>query len=502
MGYMPWFERALALRRSKNETERNSLMLGHVVSDESPALVHRQSWQAHAYLEGAPGCGKTATLCNLIEQFISFGDVSVIVGDLKGDTPELLMACLAGRDRLYALTGQRLPLQLYYDQVGHATHTFNLFEQDFWSGLNPLQRAGCIAAALGSSHGLTGYGPGWYEGAKFECFQRVFERWPNIRSFRELLDAVGRVIMHEKHDGLHPAIREAGLEGWLGARRLAAIEPLNVVGNAQGMRLSSSFRTPQVIFWRHSSAIENDIVGITCRLWIHSFFSAAAQSQRPVFVVLILDEFQRAVAKSLAVIVEQARSLGIALILANQTIQALVTKDADFRPTISLCRVQWNFNVADPVEQLRVAETSGVSMRRNWTYRPGFAGFGLTRASATDTLTPRIPLNHVKLVSAHPKLSLLTVNQDLGFVQWGGFPQILRTDFHITADEFKRRRESGWPAPEDGAIVPEIVANNTVQTTPSSSVTIEREIIRRPVGPRKKVPPAPQSRSKPRPSHE
>ena len=42
-----------------------------------------------------------------------------------------------------------------------------------------------------------------------------------------------------------------------------------------------------------------------------------------------------------------------------------------------------------------------------------------------------------------------------GYSQFGGMPVVVESDFHISEEEFLRRKRMPWPSNEPGAFVPE-----------------------------------------------
>jgi hypothetical protein len=55
-------------------------------------------------------------------------------------------------------------------------------------------------------------------------------------------------------------------------------------------------------------------------------------------------------------------------------------------------------------------------------------------------------------------LSIVCCTQDLGFIQFAGFPQIIQTQFHISKEEHQRRCALAWPGPQDDTITVEMPA--------------------------------------------
>jgi len=87
---------------SSDRWERESLYLGKIQYDQTPILTPLSVARKHIWAVGGTGSGKTTFLTSLIEQFACRGDTSIVVGDLKADSFELLATVEAARERLTA----------------------------------------------------------------------------------------------------------------------------------------------------------------------------------------------------------------------------------------------------------------------------------------------------------------------------------------------------------------------------------------------------------------
>ena len=54
-------------------------------------------------------------------------------------------------------------------------------------------------------------------------------------------------------------------------------------------------------------------------------------------------------------------------------------------------------------------------------------------------------MNDVLLTSDHPFRSVLKLRTGDGYAQYGGFPDIIQSEYHITGAEYQRRRAMPWP---------------------------------------------------------
>jgi hypothetical protein len=65
----------------------------------------------------------------------------------------------------------------------------------------------------------------------------------------------------------------------------------------------------------------------------------------------------------------------------------------------------------------------------------------------------RFTINDIALTSDHPSRSFLRISRGAGYAQYGGLPVIIESDYHITEEEYRRRKSLPWPA-GPGTLVP------------------------------------------------
>jgi hypothetical protein len=190
-------------------------------------------------------------------------------------------------------------------------------------------------------------------------YQHTLER-TQPKSFKGLSEAIDSVVCG-KNKHLHHEIRQAGLQAFLDTRRVGSVQVLNTIGNPRGIQLSDLFQAINTLYISLPSAGNHALSGMIGRLILGSLFDAAAFVKRIVPVLVIIDEWQKLVAGGLLeTLLTQARSCGVALILVNQTLEDLVTKEKDFRPTMkACCRCHWQFGEANPQRQVELSEQGG-----------------------------------------------------------------------------------------------------------------------------------------------
>lgn len=451
------------LRTSTDRTESNSLYFGRVVTDGSPVLVPRVILTEHAHGLGDSGGGKTALfLCPTIEQLIGFGDCSVIVLDLKGDSLELLASLQAGAEQVRRTHGRTLPLKFFSNQRDKATFAFNPLAQPFWSNFDLLTQTDILCAANGLTYG-TDYGAGYFTSANSAIVFFTLKMFPHVRTFTELAECIGTVMTAAKKRDLHPEIRKAGVHVQEVIKRLAACEPLNVTQTShpreaveQAIDLTQYFRTPQLLYCQLPSTLSPSGAPEVARLFTYMLLAASTQTKRECPVFLVIDEFQRMVASNLEYMLQLARSMGVGVILANQSMQDLHKGNTNLIPAIEAnCRLRQWFSVSSTDDQERLIRSGGetVELSSSWSQSTTADGKTSTSQTQSELVVPRLTINDILLTNDHPLRSILRISRGAGYSQYGGFPVVIETQYHISAAEYDRRKALSWPAAA-GAFAP------------------------------------------------
>ena len=162
-----------------------------------------------------------------------------------------------------------------------------------------------------------------------------------MANFRELSERISYVVTHAKRSELHPEIRKAGVHVHTVIDRLGSFEALNVTSAEypsevvdEAIDLAAVFEQPQFHYFHLSSTLGPGSSPEIARLAAYTLLAAATQAQRRHQVYLVIDEFQRMVASNVEYMLQLARSMGVGVILANQTMQDLRTSKANLIPSI------------------------------------------------------------------------------------------------------------------------------------------------------------------------
>ncbi len=448
------------LQHSPDPIERQSYYIGRVVADGSPMLVIRRTYQEHGHFLGDSGGGKTSQgLVPWIEQTVAFGDCSLIVVDLKADSLELLAAMVESAAALRRRTGRQLPLKWFTDQSHLNTFAFNPLTQPYWDNFEPYVKTDILCGAAGLIYGKD-YGAGWFTSANAAVLHYAIKNFPDIKTFRELADRIKYTLVSAKKRDLHPELRTAGVHVQEIFDRLSAFDALNVAphtGHSDevlhgAIDLADMFRRPQLLYLHLSSVIAAGSAPEIARLFVYSLLCASTQTERRVPVFLVIDEFQRMVAANLEYLLQLARSMGVGVILANQSMQDL----KELIPAIEAnCRYRQWFSVSSLDDRERLMKAAGVTVEEFVSHSQSSTPQGLTESvTVSEQIHPRWSINDIALASDHPMQSIVTISRGAGYAQYGGLPVIVQSEYHITQAEYERRRAMPWPAATASTFIP------------------------------------------------
>ena len=128
------------------------------------------------------------------------------------------------------------------------------------------------------------------------------------------------------------------------------------------------------------------------RLAAYDLLAAATQTTRRHQVYLVIDEFQRMIARNLEYMLQLARSMGVGVIIANQSMQDLKKSSMDLiTPIESNCRYRQWFSVSSAEDRERLVKSSGetvdllVSRSRLHELERRFVEFGELPRARYDT---------------------------------------------------------------------------------------------------------------------
>ncbi len=457
-----WTQTVGQIRRSPNSIERDSLFMGKVASDQSPVLVPTKVFNEHAHFLGDSGSGKTARgLAPVIEQVFGRGDASVMLLDLKADSQELLQTLFES-----AKQAESKPEVRYFSpRDDQATFGFNPFQLECWSCLNDLQKTDVLCGALGLSYG-TDYGEGYFSSANASVLYATVSAFPNVQTFAELRQRLDFVISQPASHGLDTKSRDAGNHVRMLVTRLATIKALNVTSEKKSLKdvadamidPSRLFTRPEAHFFSLSSSLGPSSSPEIARFATFMLLTAATLAKRTVPVYLVIDEFQRMASRNLDYLLQLARSMGVSVILANQSMQDL--KRYDLTATLETnCRYRQWFAISGWEDQERLSKSSGETVDTldslSVTHSINANGASdSTNFSTRQFVGPRLTNNDIKLISDDDRKSVMLINRGADYAQYGGMPVVIESPFHISMSEYERRRDEPWPSGDIGTFLP------------------------------------------------
>ncbi len=481
-----WQQVTAELNDTPNPISRNNYFMGTLDSDGSPLLLSRSVFNEHAHFLGSSGSGKTARgLCPWIERTIWLGMCSLIVIDLKADTLELLSTVISALKDLQRRTGQVMPLKVFSSQNNLATHGFNPFLAEFWQDFNLYQRTDILCAALGLIYGAD-FGAAYYSSTNAAVLFETLRMFPEIRSFKELAERCHYVISNPKKTKLLPESAKNADHLYAQLVRLADFEQLQVAPGSiypdevveQAIDLADMFRRPQLLYVHLSASLAAGSAPAIARLFTYMLLTASTQTDRQCPVYLVIDEFQRMVAQNLEYLLQLARSMGVGVILSNQSMADLKSDRRDLTPIIEAnCRFRQWFDAPSSVDRALLKDVAGETIEELGGWSVGNSANGTTSSqSGSEVILPCLSTNEILDAGGHPKKSIIRLSRGDGYSQHAGLPIVIRSGFHISASEYERRKSMPWPEASRGMFVPAVLLKKSLQHELLNRPSMIREV--------------------------
>ena len=388
----------------------------------------------------------------------------MVVLDLKGDSPELLQTLKQGARTAKELNGTDVPIRYFTQRDDLATYGFNPLKLPCWNRLNELQKTDILCGALGLNYG-SDYGEGYFSSANASVLYATVSHFPEVSNFEQLRDKLAYVISSPKRHGLDEKSKDAGNHVKMAVTRLASIPALNITDDCTPSQAVADncidptrlFEHPEAHYFSLSATLGPGSSPEIGRLASYMLLTAATLTERKVPVYLVVDEFQRMASRNLDYLLQLARSMGVAVILANQSMQDLIRYDLTSTLETN-CRYRQWFAISGWDDQERLSKASGetVDTMDSVTVSQSISDRGTTTStsrSCNDFIAPRLTKNDIKLVSDDDRKSVVLINRGAGYAQYGGMPVIIESDFHISAEEYRERKNAPWPSVDVGTFL-------------------------------------------------
>jgi len=452
------------IRDSPNAIEKKSVFVGRLLEDDSPVLAPVSCFTSHAWILGGTGAGKSAALANYQEQLFSMGDCSLIVVDLKADTPEQFESLRAVAERARIKHNRDVPVKWFTNRVGYSTFAFSPLMQPWWKNLTAVQRADFIGTSTATTY-TESYGQGYYSAATLHCVRAAMEANPGAQSIREIALTLDELLSGRRKSTIPNKLRSDASHVLIKLLQLSELEGLNITPQsgyssdvlAHGIDLASLFQQPQVLYFGLPCAIGPSSSADIARLVVYSLMLTAANLRhRPIQVFLIIDEFQRCVAHNLAFVLQTARSMNVGCVLCNQSIQDLKQGATNLIPAMESCTTfRQYFKLSSLEDMLRIVGASGkaVDYLFSLTQQMGPDANLYNSITAQQCPSEYISINDANLAGANPKHSIVQITDNAGYSCYGGFPFVVKHQFHISPEEYLRRKSAPWPSQKVGTII-------------------------------------------------
>ncbi len=476
---------------SRNARERQSVFLGYVESLEFPVLLPTKLLFEHLHILGASGIAKTSLgLAPLAMQLIRRKDAAVIIIDGKGDQAFFNLAKVEAER-----TKKRF--RWFTNKPRRSTFVFNPFMQRHLGSLSLEEIVGFVTQSMNLIHGMD-YGRAWFTLLSRVSTKRtfaasdVFVQRTISKENSETLPATSAPFAIDSFRKLHEALKQAVQDNkelgnaqhvCMAVEMLTSFEQLNMNSslNPDHPAVKDAIHMPdvvannEIVYFSLMGLMDLASVAEIARLTLFSTLLAAqyhfeTTGKRPKVYVLI-DEAQVVIGQNLSIVMEQARSLGVSIILSHQNLNQLAPPGGvDLRNIVWECTTnKLIFSARDGDTQKKIVQSSGQTVygavswkQTQQTWATGEIGLqhalpnaeGLVDVIVGTSMGARVELEDISRMNRDMNLAMLRVERSEDYAQLNGYA-ICRIDWPMHKDTYDKRAERmPWPLHHDGTISP------------------------------------------------
>ena len=216
----------------------------------------------------------------------------------------------------------------------------------------------------------------------------------------------------------------------------------------RAINLEQLFQTPSVLHCCLPSVTDpvgNPEVG---RVILSSLLATATHTQhRSVKVVVLIDEFQRMVSRSLDIILQQARSRGVGVILTNQSSADLTAVDQNMADTIAgNTALQAWIKATDGIGVDQVRNFGGQYIEHMYSTTVSSSQNGpQTSRTTSEQILDRVSTGLIDRVNSSHDQYFLRITDDGGYAAYGGQMFVAQSGYHTaTEQEYNDRMTRPW----------------------------------------------------------
>ena len=441
------------LHRSPNDVEHGSLFLGRHAFGHYPVLLPVRALYEHAHILGGAGSGKTSlAVLPIALQLMQRRIGPVFIVDGKGD-PALFHAARA------TAAHYDVPFKWFTLTAHQSSYGFNVLDHLYALGLTPDSTADILLEALGLEHGA-GYGRGYFSAQSRHALREAL-------TLRRHSSAATLQKAAEKQAS---SIKNAEALGTtLG--QIAASDALNVSPEtnpqayAEAIRLDETAANRGVVYFNlprsQGAVLARQVASLVLQTATATYAAATHRGDPLPHGFLVVDEFQMILSENTPGILEQARSSGLHLIAAHQSLEQLhPNREVDLRDAMEEnTRVKIVFAARSSAARDRLIDRSGESLYVDASVsQPDLETGSMFEERIPATFTDsfrsgnRFEKNDIITFTNWPNLSLLECNPDEGMLQWQGLPNAVEHWHAFSHADYERFSQLDWPSPRSGTV--------------------------------------------------
>lgn len=402
--------------------ERDHLLVGFHHDSGAPMLLHRAVLEEHAYVCGRSGSGKTSrALMPLLVQLIRGREGEddahpIIILDLKGD----LALFHTAREEVQRSGANGKPgqeFQFFTLDSAQPGCRFNPLQTFCSRPRQSLELANQLLEALSLDYGDQ-YGRSFYAGGSRELLEAALQEQEARVDFPALYEHVQQDKSSKKFE-----IRAK-------LHALAGYEQLRAAPGIPAINMHKVLERRQVIYFFLDSTTGAVGAREVARLALFALLDAAIQRQKEGKpqrrAYLFIDEFQVVATVNIQQVVQQSRSRGISLVLANQSLEDLRVQGTNLVSVVQTnTRYKQFFSVNDAQTMRELTAMSGEKLvyMPSFSFSEGSNSLGLTTTTGVNwnpTFRPKLEPNEILDASAAPAGAIVHLASSYGMSTFGG----------------------------------------------------------------------------------